>query len=241
MIDIHSHLLYGIDDGSRSIVESAYIIKSLSEIGYTDIILTPHFINGSSYMSTRENNLDLLDRLKVELIKHQIPVNLYLGNEIYIDSDIIKLFKEGIISSLNDSKYLLIELPMSGENEIYYDVFLDLINMGYKVVLAHPVAYVHEDNLTDEDILEIVNDMKPDGLEANYLYVDRYDKKFNETEKWNEFAKKHNLFVTVGSDFHNKDGLRPEIGFINTDFVLAEEVIEEIIRNITFKEILRRY
>lgn len=44
MIDIHSHLLYGIDDGSRSIVESAYIIKGLSEIGYTDIILTPHFI-----------------------------------------------------------------------------------------------------------------------------------------------------------------------------------------------------
>ena len=118
MIDIHSHLLYGIDDGSRSIVESAYIIKSLSEIGYTDIILTPHFINGSSYMSTREKNLDLLDRLKVEL------------------------FKEGIISSLNDSKYLLIELPMSGENEIYYDVFLDLINMGYKVVLAHPERYI---------------------------------------------------------------------------------------------------
>ena len=102
MIDIHSHLLYGIDDGSRSIVESAYIIKSLSEIGYTDIILTPHFINGSSYMSTRENNLDLLDRLKVELVKHQIPVNLYLGNEIYIDSDIIKLL------SLNDIKTVIL-------------------------------------------------------------------------------------------------------------------------------------
>ena len=101
-----------------------------------------------------------------------------------------------------------------------------------KVVLAHPVAYVHEDNLTDEDILEIVNDMNPDALEANYLYVDRYDKKFDETEKWNEFAKKHNLFVTVGSDFHNKDGLRPEIGFVNTDFVLSEEVIEEILRNL---------
>lgn len=106
-----------------------------------------------------------------------------------------------------------------------------------KVVLAHPVAYVHEDNLNDEDILEIVNDMKPDGLEANYLYVDRYDKKFNETEKWNKFAKEHNLFVTAGSDFHTKDGLRPEIGFINTDFVLAEEVIEEIIRNIENKGI----
>lgn len=101
-----------------------------------------------------------------------------------------------------------------------------------KVVLAHPVAYVHEDNFTDEDILEIVNDMKPDGLEANYLYVDRNNNKFDETKKWNEFAKQNNLFVTVGSDFHNKDGLRPEIGFVNTDFVLPEEVIDEIIANL---------
>lgn len=142
MIDIHSHLLFGIDDGSRSIEESIYIINKLSKIGYTDIILTPHFINGSSYMSSRENNLELLKKLKVGLIKYKVPVNLYLGNEIYIDSEIIDLFKKGIISSLNNSKYLLIELPMSGENEIYYDVFLDLVNMGYKVILAHPERYI---------------------------------------------------------------------------------------------------
>lgn len=101
-----------------------------------------------------------------------------------------------------------------------------------KVVLAHPVAYVHEDNLTEEDILNIVNDMKPDGLEANYLYVDRYDKKIDEIKQWNEFAKRNNLFVTVGSDFHNKDGLRPEIGFVNTDFNLSENVINKIIENL---------
>lgn len=103
-----------------------------------------------------------------------------------------------------------------------------------KVVLAHPVAYVHEDNMTDEDILKIVSEIKPDGIEANYLYVDRYDNKFDETEKWNEFAKQHNLFVTVGSDFHNKDGLRPEIGFVNTDFTLPEEIIDEMINNIEY-------
>ena len=110
----------------------------------------------------------------------------------------------------------------------------DLIRKaGGKVVLAHPVAYVHEDALTDEDILDIVNDMKPDGLEANYLYADKYNNKFDETKKWNEFAKEHNLFVTAGSDFHNKDGIRPEIGFVNTDFVLSEDTINEIIRNLS--------
>lgn len=101
-----------------------------------------------------------------------------------------------------------------------------------KVVLAHPVAYIHEDNFTDEDIIEIINDMKPDGIESNYLYVDRFDKKIDETKKWNQFAKEHNLFVTVGSDFHNKDGIRPEIGFTNTDFLLSEDTIEDIVANL---------
>ena len=102
-----------------------------------------------------------------------------------------------------------------------------------KVVLAHPVAYVHEDNLAEEDILEIIKELQPDGLEAYYLYVDRYDNKFDETKKWNEFAKRHNLFVTIGSDFHNtKKKLKPQIGFVNTDFTLSEEIIEEIVSNL---------
>lgn len=142
MIDIHSHLLFGVDDGSRTLEESVHVIKKFSEVGYTDIILTPHYINDSTYVSTREENLDVLKRLKVGLIRNNVNVNLYLGNEIYIDSEIANLLKNNIISSLNDTKYLLIELPMSGENEIYYDIFLDLINMGYKVILAHPERYI---------------------------------------------------------------------------------------------------
>ncbi len=97
-----------------------------------------------------------------------------------------------------------------------------------KVVLAHPIAYVHEDKLTDKDILDIVNDMKPDGIEANYIYVDRNNNKIDESEKWNNFAKENNLFVTAGSDFHNKDGIHPEIG----DIILEDKTIEEIINNL---------
>lgn len=103
---------------------------------------------------------------------------------------------------------------------------------GGKVVLAHPVAYVHQDNLTDEDILKIVEDMKPDGIEANYIFVDTNNQVFDETKKWNEFAKTNNLFVTVGSDFHNKDGIRPEIGLINTSLVLDNAVVEDILNNL---------
>ena len=101
-----------------------------------------------------------------------------------------------------------------------------------KVVLAHPVAYVHEDGFIDGDILNIINNMKLDGLEANYIYVDRNNNLINETKKWNEFAKESNLFVTIGSDFHNKDGIRPEIGFVNTNFALTDEEVDKIVKNI---------
>ena len=76
--------------------------------------------------------------------------------------------------------------------------------------------------------------MNPDGLEANYLYIDSNNSKFNEIEKWNKFAKENNLFVTVGSDFHCKNGIKPEIGFVNTDFILEDEVIDEIVKNLIF-------
>lgn len=142
MIDIHSHLLYGIDDGSKSIEESVSIIKHMGEIGYTDIIITPHYIRDSHYNSSRSDNLILLDNLRKVLCEESIDVNIFLGNEIYIDDDIDELLEEGEISSLNNSKYLLIELPMSGEYEGYVDIFEHLIDIGYKVILAHPERYL---------------------------------------------------------------------------------------------------
>ena len=106
---------------------------------------------------------------------------------------------------------------------------------GGKVVLAHPVAYEYEDNLVEEDISNIVDELNPDGIEANYLYVKRNGELVDETQKWNLFAKRHNLYVTLGTDFHKKDGVHPEIGFKNTDFKLEDNVIDEIINNINKK------
>ena len=140
MIDIHSHLLYGIDDGSKSLEDSVRIISDLSKIGYTDIILTPHYISNTKYNSSKNNNLKLFDNLKIALRENGININLYLGNEIYINHRISDLLDDGKISSLNDSKYLLIELPMNGEYD-YMDVFEDLIYDGYKIILAHPERY----------------------------------------------------------------------------------------------------
>ena len=100
---------------------------------------------------------------------------------------------------------------------------------GGKAVLAHPVAYKYEDNLSEEDILKLVNEMKPDGIESNYIYIDRNNKKINEVNEWNIFARKHNLMITIGSDFHNKDGIHPEIGLINEEIDISTEDFNNII------------
>ena len=101
-----------------------------------------------------------------------------------------------------------------------------------KVILAHPVAYTYEDDLTIEDTKEILLDMDADGVEAYFIYVDRYDKKHNDINKWLEFAKNNNKFVTIGSDFHTFDNLRPVVGLINEDLNISKETIDEILDNL---------
>lgn len=109
----------------------------------------------------------------------------------------------------------------------------DLIRKaGGKVVLAHPVAYKYEDNLTDEEILEIIKEMEADGIEANYVYIDRNSNRINEVEKWNKLAEENNLMVTIGSDFHKKDEIHPRMGLINEKINLNDEMLEKIINNI---------
>lgn len=142
MVDIHNHLLYGIDDGSKSLEESIDVLRDLEENGYTDVILTPHYIKDSRYSNTREDNLRRLEVLKEEIKRNNISINLYLGNEIFMDDDINSLLENDIISSLNNTNYLLIELPMSGEYSGYQEIFKYLLSKGYKVVLAHPERYI---------------------------------------------------------------------------------------------------
>lgn len=105
-------------------------------------------------------------------------------------------------------------------------------NAGGKVILAHPVAYKYEDNLSDNEIENLIENMKADGIEANYIYIDKNNQKINECNKWNEFAKERNLITTIGSDFHTKDNVHPEIGLINENLNLSNNELETIIKNI---------
>lgn len=141
MIDLHNHSLPGVDDGSTSFAESLEMIKGLSEHGITDIFLTPHYIAGTNQDSPRFENTNRYNFLRAAVRHNRIPVNLHLGNEIYINREIEKLIRFGQIKTLSDSEFLLIELPMSGKYPDYESILLQLIQSGYRVILAHPERY----------------------------------------------------------------------------------------------------
>lgn len=86
---------------------------------------------------------------------------------------------------------------------------------GGVVFLAHPVAYKYEDGLTDEDILRIVREMNADGIEANYIYVDKFNNVIDDREHYQKLSRDNGLKISTGSDFHKIDGIHPEIGFVN--------------------------
>ncbi len=88
---------------------------------------------------------------------------------------------------------------------------------GGKPVLAHPVAYKYEDNLSCDEVLKILKSMDCHAIEGNYVYVDRNNNKINEVKLWNKFAIDNALVSTIGSDFHASDGIRPIIGLANEE------------------------
>ena len=157
MIDIHAHILPGIDDGARTLADSVEIVRWLSMQGVTDVIVTPHFVDETIYVSPRRDNLKLLKDLKEKIAEEGIKVNLYLGNEIYINSKIEELIKEKTISTMADSKYLLVELPINGRDAHHEDYLKDLIDKGYKVILAHPerYAFLQEDYGAAKELIEM--------------------------------------------------------------------------------------
>ena len=83
MIDIHNHIIYDCDDGSKSIEQSIRMIKAASEVGITSIICTPHYME-DGYRSSRQELEEKIKVLKNEVKKEDIDVDLYLGEEIFI-------------------------------------------------------------------------------------------------------------------------------------------------------------
>lgn len=137
MIDIHSHIIPGVDDGASSMRDSLKMAAMAQEQGITAIIASPHYIDGL-FCSDCNNNKRILEKLKLEIIKLNIKIDILLGNEIMASYDLPDLIKSGKATTLNNSRYLLMELPFLTLPPYLYNLIFNLRLQGYTTILAHP-------------------------------------------------------------------------------------------------------
>ena len=233
MKDIHNHLIVGIDDGSKSYEDSIRILKYMEDMGYTDICLTPHYVYESKYDVNNKGKTKLLKELKRECEKNNININLYLGNEIFITDNIEELIKKGDIAPLNNSKYLLLELSVFQEYPNTKLIIYNLIQEGYKVILAHPERYTYFDKS-----LTYVKELKEMGvlMQCNYLSLfGRYGKSAKDLC---ERILKNGLADFLATDIHHDEDLHPkELRKKIKKFVKTDEEVENLLTN-NFDKIL---
>ena len=201
MIDIHSHILPGIDDGARTMDESIDIVQELVSQGVTGIIATPHYITDTYYISNKKDNRVLLARLREALLDAGITANVWLGNEIFIDRNIMDLLRQNIVSTLGNTNYVLVEFSLNEEYPNYVDILGNLTEKGYKVILAHPERYTLTQQ--DYDALEELCDMGV-LLQCNVgSFIGQYGKA---AEKLAVRLAKENRIFAMGSDIHHARG-----------------------------------
>lgn len=146
-IDIHSHIIFDVDDGSKTLEQSIKELKQIKKIGLEDVICTPHSRSGNidKLVKIKENYLEIKEEAK------KLDINLYLGNEILYSDKILTLIKRNRLLTLNNSKYVLIEFKRAESMNIdsVINILEELIENGYKPVLAHPELYINYRNIND--------------------------------------------------------------------------------------------
>ena len=142
MTDIHTHIIPNVDDGSPNLETSINMIKHELDIGVDTIICTPHHIY-HRYEKTVEEIKKQFELLKSEVEKLNLPVKLYLGQEICYThrEDIIKMLKEGKLLTLNNTNRILLEFSFTREPEDVLDVIYNFSVNGYEVIIAHIERY----------------------------------------------------------------------------------------------------
>lgn len=226
MTDLHSHIIYGVDDGSSSLEESIEILKKLKQVGFDNVIMTPHYIDGSNYSSENVEKLEKLEILRQEVKKHNIDINLYLGNEVFINDHIADGIKNGSIYPLNNTEYVLFELPFHNRIISLYDIIFEMKVQGYIPVLAHPERYVYF-----QDNYDLVDELREEGLlfQCNFASILGYYGKGS--QKLLKYMLKKGYVDFFGTDIHHANKAYTTDNF---------EKIEKALNKIAGKEYYKR-
>ena len=148
MIDVHSHVLPCVDDGSDSLQDSLEMLVEAQKQGITDLFLTPH--HRGAFDKTPVELKDAFSTFCQSAKEKGIAINLYLGQEVFVTKDVKKKIVDEKVLTLNNTKYVLIE-PDYKECEIT-EVVYELTRLGYKPIVAHVERFNY---ITLDDLFEI--------------------------------------------------------------------------------------
>jgi tyrosine-protein phosphatase YwqE len=195
-VDLHSHLLPGIDDGVQTLEESLEIIKKFESQGYEKIITTPH-VMGDFYKNTSSIIKESLEELR-EYIKGESKIKVEAAAEYYLDESFLEILsgKDEVLTL--GGKFVLFETSFMAEPVYLKEAIFKMQSLGIKPVLAHPERYIylHEDQ-------ELMTDLFDRGvyfqININSL-IGYYSKP---VQKMAQKMVKDGMFHFLASDCHN--------------------------------------
>lgn len=137
--DMHSHLIPGIDDGSKSLEDTMVLLRKFKELGYQKVITTPHVMS-DFYKNTPEIILGGLQRIKEEIQKEGLSIEIEAAAEYYLDFHFDDLIKQKKLLTFGQN-HVLFELSFNDEPPRVKETIFNLITEGYKPILAHVERY----------------------------------------------------------------------------------------------------
>jgi|TARA_R110000796_G_scaffold85319_2_gene185207 tyrosine-protein phosphatase YwqE len=196
-VDIHSHILPGIDDGAKDISDSLDIINGFNEIGITQIITTPH-VNQNYYPNTAESIHSAHNQVQNKLLDLDLKhIALESSSEYMIDSNFENLLDQKLIAPIRN-KFLLMEMPFLQSPINFDQAIFKIATKGYNPILAHPERYffLHSN-------YKKYHDYKTKGifLQLNLLSLSNYYGK--QVSKIAQKLLMDNHIDFAGTDIHN--------------------------------------
>lgn len=138
MVDLHCHLLPGVDDGSKSIAISLRLAREATENGVTHALLTPHHMNGR-YVNHKQDVIRKTTEFQKQLQEHDIPLTVFPGQEVRINGNLLEaLDNDDILFADEGNRYLMLEFPDDDVPHYTNRMIFDLQQRGIIPVIVHP-------------------------------------------------------------------------------------------------------
>lgn len=221
--DIHSHLIPGIDDGSKNMEESLHLLKGMEGLGYKKVITTPHIML-DAYQNTPEIIRNGLNDLRLAAKKLGINIEIEAGAEYYLDEGLFDHLQSNDVMSIA-GKYLLFETSYISKPIQMEEMIFEISSAGYVPVLAHPERYRYIKNKEKE-----FGRLKELGV-LFQVNLNSFGGHYGKGAKNHaEYLSENGLIDFLGSDIHHKKQVETLEGIFYSE-VYKEIFIHNSIRN----------